>query len=94
MMFLPKDVRKKIKDVAKEIMWEEKKKKELVEKNLDYDFLQTLINKCDANPDLRITIYLKNNQKIVIQTKKNSKMYSTDAYDYDGEPAINEMEIK
>lgn len=90
-MRLSKEIREKIKKVTEEILWEEKKKRELLNRNMDYDFLQTLINKCDDNPDLAITVYLKDGSKVVIQTKKNNRSYIPD---YDGEPSVNEMEIR
>ena len=90
-MMISKEIKERIKKATEEILWEEKKKKELLDKKLDYDFLQTLINKCDENPDLSITVYLKDGNKIVIQTKKKSRAYE---YDYDGEPSINEMEVR
>lgn len=90
-MRISKEAKEKIKKITEEILWEERKKKEILDKNIDYDFLQTLINKCDNNPDLTVTVYLKNNQKIVIQTKKNIRNYD---YEYDGEPSVNELEIK
>lgn len=87
-----KELKEKIKKATEEILWEEKKKRELLEKEIDYDFLQTLLNKCDNNPDLTINIYLRNGERIVLHTKH--KVNNNGGFDYDGEPAVNEMDIK
>ena len=91
-MRLSKDIKDKIKKYTDELIWEDKKKQELLNKEVDYNFLQTLINKCNDNPDLVITIYLKSGDKMVLQTKYKENNYSGSAYD--GEPSVNEMEIR
>ena len=44
-MRLNKEVKNRIKQETEKILWEEKKKQELLNTNIDYNFLQTLINK-------------------------------------------------
>lgn len=92
-MRIPKEIKEKIKKYTDELLWEDKKKRELLNKEIDYNFLQTLINKCNDNPDLVITIHFKSGDKMVLQTKHNETNY-TSAVSYDGEPSINEMEIR
>lgn len=89
---LSKEIREKIKKAADEIIWEEKKKQELLNKEIDYNFLQSLINKCNDNPDLVITIHFKSGDKMVLQTKYKETGYHNSGYD--GEPSINEMDIE
>lgn len=93
MMIMNKEIKNKIKKYTEELVWEEKKKQELLNKNIDYNFLQTLINKCNDNPDLAITIYFKSGDKMVLQTKYKENNYASGA-SYDGEPSINELDIK
>lgn len=91
-MRMPKEIKDKIKKYTDELLWQEKKKQELLNKEIDYNFLQTLIKKCNDNPDLVITIHFKSGDKMVLQTKYKENNYSGSAYD--GEPSINEMDIK
>ena len=93
MRLLNKDIKNKIKKYSDELIFEEKKKRELLNKEIDYDFLQALINKCNDNPDLAITIYFKSGDRMVLQTKHRETNYLAD-FSYDGEPSINELEIK
>lgn len=91
-MRMPKEIKDKIKKYTDELLWQEKKKQELLNKEIDYNFLQSLINKCNDNPDLVITIHFKSGDKMVLQTKYKENNYSGAVYD--GEPSINEMDIK
>ena len=92
-MRVSKDIKNKIKKYTDELLYEEKKKQELLNTNIDYNFLQTLINKCYENPDLAITIYFKSGDRMVLQTKHKETDYLAES-SYDGEPSINEMEIR
>ena len=92
-MRVSKDIKNKIKKYTDELLYEEKKKQELLNTNIDYNFLQTLINKCYENPDLAITIYFKSGDRMVLQTTHKETDYLA-ASSYDGEPSINEMEIR
>lgn len=91
-MRLSREIKNKIKKATEEIIYEEKKKQELLNTEIDYNFLQLLINKTNANPDLVIDITFKSGDKMRLftQYKNNSPTYD----DYDGEPAVNELEIK
>ena len=89
---MPKEIKDKIKKYTDELLWQEKKKQELLNKEIDYNFLQSLINKCNDNPDLVITIHFKSGDKMILQTKYKENNYSGSAYD--GEPSINELDVK
>lgn len=90
-MRLSKEIKKRIKQETEKILWEEKKKQELLNTNIDYNFLQTLINKTNENPDLVITIYFKSGDKMILQ----SQFKEDRAIDYyNGSPSINELEVK
>lgn len=91
-MWMNKEIKEKINKFTEELLWEEKKKQELLNKEIDYNFLQTLINKCNDNPDLAITIYFKSGDKMVLQTKYKENNYSSTGYD--GEPSVSELGIK
>lgn len=93
MRLLNKEIKNKIKKYTDELIFEEKKKRELLNKEIDYNFLQALINKCNENPDLAITIYFKSGDRMVLQTKHREMNYLADS-SYDGEPSVNELEIK
>lgn len=90
-MRLSKEIKNRIKQETEKILWEEKKKQELLNTNIDYNFLQTLINKTNENPDLVITIYFKSGDKMILQSQ--FKEDRTIDY-YNGDPSINELEIK
>lgn len=90
-MRLSKEIKNRIKQETEKILWEEKKKQELLNTNIDYNFLQTLINKTNENPDLVITIYFKSGDKIILQSQ--FKEDRTIDY-YNGSPSINELEVK
>lgn len=92
-MRMNKEIKEKINKFTEELLWEEKKKQELLNKEIDYNFLQTLINKCNDNPDLVITIYFKSGDRMTLKTKYKNNDYSAGS-SYDGEPSINEMNIK
>lgn len=92
-MRISREIKDKIKKYTDELLYEEKKKQELLNTNIDYNFLQTLINKCNENPDLAITIYFKSGDRMVLQTKHKETNYLADS-SYDGEPSINELEIR
>ena len=90
-MRLSKEIKNRIKQETEKILWEEKKKQELLNTNIDYNFLQTLINKTNENPDLVITIYFKSGDKMILQSQ--FKEDRTIDY-YNGDPSINELEVK
>lgn len=93
MRLVNKEIKNKIRKYTDELIFEEKKKRELLNTNIDYNFLQTLINKCNENPDLAITIYFKSGDRMTLQTKHRETNYLAES-SYDGEPSINELEIK
>ena len=92
-MHISREIKDKIKKYTADLIFEEKKKQELLNTNIDYNFLQTLINKCNENPDLAITIYFKSGDRMVLQTKHRETNYLADS-SYDGEPSVNELEIR
>lgn len=92
-MRLSREIKNKIKKATDEIIYEEKKKQELLNTNIDYGYIQKLLNMCNENPDLAITIYFKSGDKMVLQTKHRETNYLADS-SYDGEPSVNELEIR
>ena len=86
-LIISKELRKKINKAAQDIINEEHKKKQLVNRNLDYEYLQTLINRCDVN-GLVMKIILKDGTVIQMATQKHRDEYSDG---YDGEPSVMEL---
>ena len=91
MRLLNKEIKNKIKKYTDELIFEEKKKKELLNTNIDYGYIQKLLDMCNENPSLAITIYFKSGDRMILQTKHRETNYLADS-SYDGEPA--ELEIK
>ena len=52
----------------KEKKQEEKQRKTLVRKNMDFALLEQFVQKCNDNPDLRIDIHLSDGTLINIKT--------------------------
>lgn len=89
-MRISKEIKDKIKKYTDELLFDEKKKQELLNTNIDYGYIQKLLNLCNENPDLAITIYFKSGDRMVLQTKHKETNYSLGA-SYDGEPSIMEI---
>ena len=87
-----KELKEQISSAVNEIKWNWKKRQELLNAGIDYNFLQDLINKCNDNPDLVITIHFKSGDRMVLQTKYQEN--TSGSFGYDGNPAINELEVK
>ena len=85
---MDRELKKRIKKATEEILYEEKRKKELLNAKVDYEFLQKLIDKSYENPELLITIYLKSGDKITI----TQKYQEPEQYGFDGQPS--EIEIR
>ena len=90
---MDKEIRNKVRKYKAELLWEERKRQELLNTNIDYGYIQKLLNMCNENPDLAITIYFKSGDRMVLQTKHKETDYLASS-SYDGEPSINEMEIR
>ena len=93
MRLVNKEIKSKIRKYTDELIFEEKKKRELLNTNIDYGYIQKLLNMCNENPDLVITIYFKSGDRMVLQTKHRETNYLANS-SYDGEPSVNELEIK
>ena len=90
---MDKEIRNKVRKYKAELLWEERKRQELLNTNIDYGYIQKLLNMCSDNPDLAITIYFKSGDRMTLQTKHRETNYLADS-SYDGEPSVNELEIK
>ena len=90
-MRLSKEIKNRIKQETEKILWEEKNNQQLLNTKIDDNFLQTLINKTNENPDLVITIYFKSGDKMILQSQfKEDRVIDY----YNGSPSINELEVK
>lgn len=87
-MFLSKELKNKIKEYEKQLTWEDKKKKELVGKNMDYQFIQVLLDKINDNPNITVSIHLKDGTVINMGTKQRNQSFIDS---YDGEPSDIEI---
>lgn len=70
---MDKETKKKIKEATQSILAEEKMKKRFLKEELDYNYLQYMINRADVNPNLVIDIVMNNGTKITIYTKKEER---------------------
>lgn len=86
---LDRETRQAIKEAEKRIRWEAKKRKELVNTEIDYNFLQSLMDKSNNNPDLVITIYFKSGDRMVLQQKYKSDDNTYN--DFNGNPTAEEI---
>lgn len=69
-IMLDKETRKLIKEQKRKLIWEATKRKELLNANIDYNFLQSLIDKINYNPDLIIEINFKSGDRMTIRQKQ------------------------
>ena len=65
-IMLDKETRKLIKEQKRKLIWEATKRKELLNANIDYNFLQSLID----NPDLIIEINFRSGDRMTIRQKQ------------------------
>ena len=89
MFFIDKETKNKIREERRRLIWEAKKKKELLNANIDYNFLQTLIDRCANNSDLEIEIFFKSGDRMKLRQKHNQTNYNYEGYS--GEATIEEM---
>lgn len=59
----------------KEKKLEEKQRKKLIRRNMDFNLLEELIQKVNTNPDLRIQIRLADGSDILLKTYKKVEVY-------------------
>lgn len=67
---MDKEIRKKIKEVQKQVIAEEKAKKRFLDTKLDYNYLQYMINQVDADDNLVVEVILNDGTQIKISKKK------------------------
>ena len=69
---------------------EDKQIKRLINTDLDYSYLQWMLDKAEENPDLMIRVTLKDGKKIEMLSKK--KKNATSIFDYiNGEDDVLEI---
>lgn len=85
---LDKETRKLIKEQKRKLIWEATKRKELLNANIDYNFLQSLIDKINNNPDLIIEINFKSGDRMTIRQKQ--ELNHNDLFN--GLPNVEEIE--
>lgn len=87
-IMLDKETRKLIKEQKRKLIWEATKRKELLNANIDYNFLQSLIDKINNNPDLIIEINFKSGDRMTIRQKQ--ELNHNDLFN--GLPNVEEIE--
>lgn len=65
------EIRKKVKEYEAALKEEETQKKRLLSKELDYQYLEELVKRCENNKDLIIEIDTADHAHIVIKTDRN-----------------------
>jgi hypothetical protein len=74
----------------KQLKIEDKQRKRLINTDLDYSYLQWMLDKAEENPDLMIRVTLKDGKKIEMLSKK--KKNATSIFDYiNGEDDVLEI---
>lgn len=86
---LSKELKKQIKEATEKLIWEDKKRKELLNTNIDYNYLQTLIDRVNSNPDLLITIRFKSGDTMELRSQYEE--YNTDYNQINGAPTVEEI---
>lgn len=87
---MSKELKKKIKEAQKQIIEEERRKNLLLNQEMNYGYLQDLLNKIDENPNLVIEIKLKSGDRITLRQQQNV----TNPFDkFDGVPTQDELTI-
>lgn len=61
----------------KEIKAEDKAKKKLLNKNMDVSFLEKIIQKCNDNPNLKVEVFLKSGDRILLKSYEEKKNVSS-----------------
>lgn len=87
-IMLDKETRKLIKEQKRKLIWEATKRKELLNANIDYNFLQSLIDKISYNPDLIIEINFKSGDRMTIRQKQEINHNDL----FNGLPNVEEIE--
>lgn len=59
----------------KEKKLEEKQRKKLIRRNMDFNLLEELVQKVNTNPDLRIQIHLADGSDILLKTYKKVEVH-------------------
>lgn len=67
---ISKEIKNKIKEYEKQLLIEERQKQRLLQKDLDYAYLEMLLKKCENNKDLIIEIDTADHAHIVIKTDR------------------------
>lgn len=74
----------------KQLKIEDKQRKRLINTDLDYSYLQWMLDKAEENPDLMIRVTLKDGKKIEMLSRK--KKNATSISDYiNGEDDVLEI---
>lgn len=65
-----KEINQKVAEFKKRLQVEESQRRKLVDKNLDYAYLEQLIKRCENNRDLIIEVTLKDGTFLKIKTDR------------------------
>lgn len=74
----------------KQLKYEEKQRKRLLETQLDYGALQSMIDRAEENPDLVIKITLNNGTRLEVTSRKRNARTSFSDY-INGEDDVLEI---
>lgn len=59
----------------KEKKAEEKQKKKLIKKSMDFNLLEQLIQKVNDNPDLRIEVHIADGTRLLLKTYRKAEVH-------------------
>ena len=93
-MLISRETRKKIAEYEKKLIWEEKKKKQLVDKKIDYEFLKYLMDESvkDIDGDRELLIKIRFHNGDVMELTSRSPHRDKTVYAFDGNPNVMEIE--
>lgn len=89
-MWKSKELKQKFKELEKQLIEEDRRKNLLLSKELNYGYLQELLDRVDNNPNLTITVVLKSGDKLILQQKQN---VNNPFNNFNGEPTEEEITV-
>lgn len=78
---MDRELRKLVKEQQKKAIAEYNAKKRFLNTDLDYNYLQYMINRCDCDDNLEIVIDLNNGTRITIHKKYKENAKGESLYD-------------
>lgn len=88
-MRLDKETKKLLKESQEQILREQRMKRRFLNENLDYRFIEYMLEKIDADPSIVCDITLNNGHRIMIARKKQENQGTENLFN--GEIAVGDI---